>query len=104
MKVECAVPSPHARLCIVGHPVFQAGAKVNWVQDEDRVLRNLGLGSMGYGVLGEAWALIPPWAFQKKVHYYPTHVVCPQVSFLLEFEFSCTFLLSQVSVRLTASR
>ncbi|XP_031230758.1 integrin alpha-10 isoform X1 [Mastomys coucha] len=52
VKVECAVPSPHARLCIVGHPVFQAGAKV---------------------------------------------------SFLLEFEFSCTFLLSQVFVRLTAS-
>lgn len=29
VKVECAVPSPHARLCIVGHPVFQAGAKVS---------------------------------------------------------------------------
>ncbi|XP_028645642.1 integrin alpha-10 isoform X1 [Grammomys surdaster] len=51
VKVECTVPSPHARLCIVGHPVFQAGAKV---------------------------------------------------TFLLEFEFSCTFLLSQVFVRLTA--
>ncbi|XP_012979205.1 integrin alpha-10 isoform X2 [Mesocricetus auratus] len=52
VKVECAVPSSHARECIVGHPVFQAGAKV---------------------------------------------------TFLLEFEFSCTFLLGQVSVRLTAS-
>uniref|UniRef100_A0A8C6QXI6 Integrin, alpha 10 n=1 Tax=Nannospalax galili TaxID=1026970 RepID=A0A8C6QXI6_NANGA len=52
VKVECAVPSPHARLCSVGYPVFQAGAKV---------------------------------------------------TFLLEFEFSCTFLLSQVLVRLTAS-
>lgn len=52
VKVECAVPSPHTRLCTVGHPVFQTGAKV---------------------------------------------------SFLLEFEFSCTFLLSQVFVRLTAS-
>ncbi|KAL1772077.1 integrin alpha-10 isoform X1 [Sigmodon hispidus] len=52
VKVECAVPSPHARECTVGHPVFQAGAKV---------------------------------------------------TFLLEFEFSCTFLLSQVLVRLTAS-
>ncbi|GAB1287883.1 Integrin, alpha 10 [Apodemus speciosus] len=52
VKVECAVPSPHARLCTVGHPVFQAGAKV---------------------------------------------------SFLLEFEFSCASLLSQVVVRLTAS-
>ncbi|XP_006982650.1 integrin alpha-10 isoform X1 [Peromyscus maniculatus bairdii] len=52
VKVECSVPSPHARVCIVGHPVFQAGAKV---------------------------------------------------TFLLEFEFSCTSLLSQVLVRLTAS-
>ncbi|XP_055459790.1 integrin alpha-10 [Psammomys obesus] len=52
VKVECAVPSPHARVCTVGHPVFQAGAKV---------------------------------------------------AFLLEFEFSCTFLLNQVFVRLTAS-
>ncbi|XP_051012854.1 integrin alpha-10, partial [Acomys russatus] len=52
VKVECAVPSPHIRLCMVGHPVFQAGAKV---------------------------------------------------TFLLEFEFSCTFLLNQVSVRLAAS-
>nr|XP_058918597.1 integrin alpha-10 isoform X4 [Kogia breviceps] len=51
-KVECAAPSPHARLCSVGHPVFQAGAKV---------------------------------------------------TFLLEFEFSCSFLLSQVLVRLTAT-
>ncbi|XP_075835178.1 integrin alpha-10 isoform X2 [Microtus pennsylvanicus] len=52
VKVECTVPSPHARVCVVGHPVFQAGAKV---------------------------------------------------TFLLEFEFSCTFLLSQALVRLTAS-
>ncbi|EGV94760.1 Integrin alpha-10 [Cricetulus griseus] len=52
VRVECSVPSPHARECIVGHPVFQAGAKV---------------------------------------------------TFLLEFEFSCTFLLGQVLVRLTAS-
>ncbi|XP_036045230.1 integrin alpha-10 isoform X2 [Onychomys torridus] len=52
VKVECSVPSPHARVCIVGHPVLQAGAKV---------------------------------------------------VFLLEFEFSCTLLLSQVLVRLTAS-
>ncbi|XP_057649391.1 integrin alpha-10 [Chionomys nivalis] len=52
VKVECTVLSPHARVCIVGHPVFQAGAKV---------------------------------------------------TFLLEFEFSCTFLLSQALVRLTAS-
>ncbi|XP_073664595.1 integrin alpha-10 isoform X3 [Tursiops truncatus] len=52
VKVECAAPSPHARLCSVGHPVFQAGAKV---------------------------------------------------TFLLEFEFSCSFLLSQVLVRLTAT-
>lgn len=29
VKVECTVPSPHARVCIVGHPVFQAGAKVS---------------------------------------------------------------------------
>ncbi|MBZ3875396.1 Integrin alpha-10 [Sciurus carolinensis] len=28
VKVECAVPSPNARLCSVGHPVFQTGAKV----------------------------------------------------------------------------
>ncbi|XP_043431998.1 integrin alpha-10 isoform X2 [Prionailurus bengalensis] len=52
VKVECTAPSPHARLCSVGHPVFQAGAKV---------------------------------------------------TFLLEFEFSCSFLLSQVLVRLTAT-
>ncbi|XP_049555556.1 integrin alpha-10 isoform X5 [Orcinus orca] len=52
VKVECAAPSPHTRLCSVGHPVFQAGAKV---------------------------------------------------TFLLEFEFSCSFLLSQVLVRLTAT-
>ncbi|XP_045334890.1 integrin alpha-10 isoform X2 [Leopardus geoffroyi] len=52
VKVECTAPSPHVRLCSVGHPVFQAGAKVN---------------------------------------------------FLLEFEFSCSFLLSQVLVRLTAT-
>ncbi|XP_029084220.1 integrin alpha-10 isoform X2 [Monodon monoceros] len=52
VKVECAAPSPHARLCSVGHPVFQAGAKV---------------------------------------------------TFLLEFEFSCSFLLSQVLVSLTAT-
>ncbi|XP_065761439.1 integrin alpha-10 isoform X1 [Muntiacus reevesi] len=52
VKVECAAPSAHARLCSVGHPVFQMGAKV---------------------------------------------------TFLLEFEFSCSFLLSQVLVRLTAT-
>ncbi|EPQ19421.1 Integrin alpha-10 [Myotis brandtii] len=52
VKVECAAPSPHARLCSVGHPVFQTGAKV---------------------------------------------------TFLLEFEFSCSSLLSQVLVRLTAT-
>ncbi|XP_044800386.2 integrin alpha-10 isoform X6 [Bubalus bubalis] len=28
VKVECAAPTPHARLCNVGHPVFQTGAKV----------------------------------------------------------------------------
>ncbi|XP_004647909.1 integrin alpha-10 [Octodon degus] len=52
VKVECAAPAPHGRLCSVGHPAFQTGAKV---------------------------------------------------TFLLEFEFSCTTLLSQVFVRLTAS-
>ncbi|VFV20576.1 integrin alpha-10-like [Lynx pardinus] len=52
VKVECTAPSPHVRLCSVGHPVFQAGAKV---------------------------------------------------TFVLEFEFSCSFLLSQVLVRLTAT-
>ncbi|XP_012998603.1 integrin alpha-10 isoform X2 [Cavia porcellus] len=52
IKVECAAPIPHARLCSVGHPVFQTGAKV---------------------------------------------------TFLLEFEFSCTSLLRQVFMRLTAS-
>ncbi|KAI4580511.1 hypothetical protein MJT46_019280, partial [Ovis ammon polii x Ovis aries] len=29
VKVECAAPAPHARLCSVGHPVFQTGAKRN---------------------------------------------------------------------------
>ncbi|XP_011229782.1 integrin alpha-10 isoform X1 [Ailuropoda melanoleuca] len=52
VKVECSAPSPHVRLCSVGHPVFQTGAKV---------------------------------------------------TFLLEFEFSCSSLLSQVLVRLTAT-
>uniref|UniRef100_A0A6I8NF19 Integrin subunit alpha 10 n=1 Tax=Ornithorhynchus anatinus TaxID=9258 RepID=A0A6I8NF19_ORNAN len=51
VKVECTAPSPHARSCSVGHPVFQAGAKV---------------------------------------------------TFLLEFEFSCTSLLSRALVTLTA--
>ncbi|XP_070463656.1 integrin alpha-10 isoform X3 [Equus przewalskii] len=52
VKVECTAPSSHARLCSVGHPVFQTGAKV---------------------------------------------------TFQLEFEFSCSSLLSQVLVRLTAT-
>ncbi|XP_066218174.1 integrin alpha-10 isoform X1 [Saccopteryx leptura] len=52
VKVECAAPLPHAHFCSVGHPVFQAGAKV---------------------------------------------------TFLLEFEFSCSSLLSQVLVRLSAT-
>ncbi|KAF5910895.1 hypothetical protein HPG69_000859 [Diceros bicornis minor] len=52
VKVECTAPSPHARLCSVGHPVFQTGAKV---------------------------------------------------TFQLEFEFSCSSLLNQVLVRLTAT-
>ncbi|XP_023390599.1 integrin alpha-10, partial [Pteropus vampyrus] len=52
VKVECAAPAPHARLCSVGHPVFPTGAKV---------------------------------------------------TFLLEFEFSCSSLLSRVLVRLTAT-
>ncbi|XP_064444468.1 integrin alpha-10 isoform X7 [Mirounga angustirostris] len=52
VKVECTAPSPHVRLCSVGHPVFQTRA---------------------------------------------------QVTFLLEFEFSCSSLLSQVLVRLTAT-
>lgn len=52
VKVECAAPSPQARLCRVGHPVFQTAARV---------------------------------------------------TFLLEFEFSCSSLLSQVLVRLTAT-
>nr|KAF6396867.1 integrin subunit alpha 10 [Rousettus aegyptiacus] len=52
VKVECAAPAPHARLCGVGHPVFPTGAKM---------------------------------------------------TFLLEFEFSCSSLLSQVLVRLTAT-
>ncbi|XP_039073779.1 integrin alpha-10 [Hyaena hyaena] len=52
VKVECTAPSPHARLCSVGHPVLQTGAKV---------------------------------------------------TFLLEFEFSCSSLLNQVLVRLIAT-
>ncbi|XP_002715428.2 integrin alpha-10 isoform X1 [Oryctolagus cuniculus] len=52
VKMECTAPSTHARLCSVGHPVFQARAKV---------------------------------------------------TFLLEFEFSCFSLLSQVIVRLAAT-
>uniref|UniRef100_A0A673TVL1 Integrin subunit alpha 10 n=1 Tax=Suricata suricatta TaxID=37032 RepID=A0A673TVL1_SURSU len=52
VKVECTAPSPHVRLCSVGHPVLQTGAKV---------------------------------------------------TFLLEFEFSCSSLLNQVLVRLTAT-
>uniref|UniRef100_A0A8C5VBT9 Integrin subunit alpha 10 n=1 Tax=Microcebus murinus TaxID=30608 RepID=A0A8C5VBT9_MICMU len=52
VKVECTAPSVHARLCSVGHPVFQTEAKV---------------------------------------------------TFLLEFEFSCSSLLSQVFVKLTAT-
>nr|XP_008262764.1 integrin alpha-10 isoform X2 [Oryctolagus cuniculus] len=52
VKMECTAPSTHARLCSVGHPVFQTRAKV---------------------------------------------------TFLLEFEFSCFSLLSQVIVRLAAT-
>ncbi|KAM5256054.1 integrin alpha-10 [Ctenodactylus gundi] len=52
VKMECAAPTAHTRLCTVGHPVFQTGAKV---------------------------------------------------TFVLEFEFSCSSLLSQVFVRLTAN-
>ncbi|XP_058516895.1 integrin alpha-10 isoform X2 [Ochotona princeps] len=52
VKVECTAPSAHSRLCSVGHPVFQARAKV---------------------------------------------------TFLIEFEFSCSSLLSQATVRLTAT-
>jgi len=29
VKVECTAPSPHVRLCSVGHPVFQTGAQVS---------------------------------------------------------------------------
>ncbi|XP_020013046.1 integrin alpha-10 isoform X2 [Castor canadensis] len=31
VKVECAAPSPHAQFCSVGHPVFQAEAKVTFL-------------------------------------------------------------------------
>lgn len=49
VKVECATPSPHARLCSVGHPVFQTGAKVSGAQDEKGALREQGpdWGSLG---------------------------------------------------------
>lgn len=51
MKVECAAPSPHARLCSVGHPVFQTGAKVSGAQDEKGALREQGLDWVGPGGL-----------------------------------------------------
>ncbi|KAB0396696.1 hypothetical protein E2I00_003664, partial [Balaenoptera physalus] len=41
---------------------------------------------------------LPGWS-QGEIY----HVPLPQVTFLLEFEFSCSFLLSQVLVRLTAT-
>ncbi|XP_042537185.1 integrin alpha-10 isoform X3 [Dipodomys spectabilis] len=31
IKVECTTGSPHAQLCSMGHPVFQAGAKVTFL-------------------------------------------------------------------------
>lgn len=101
MKVECAVPSPHARLCTVGHPVFQAGAKVS-------------MGSEGgQGAEKARSGIHGPWKFwegmdscfpTRKNLLYAIPAFWLQVSFLLEFEFSCASLLSQVLVRLTASR
>lgn len=107
MKVECAVPSPHSRLCTVGHPVFQAGAKVSLGHLEEKVPGKQGQGSMGMGSpgkevdVGSRSSVVFP---QGRLYYYPIRVLCPQVTFLLEFEFSCTFLLNQVFLRLTASR
>lgn len=49
VKVECAAPSPHARLCSVGHPVFQTGAKVSGAQDEKGALREQGPDWVGPG-------------------------------------------------------
>lgn len=65
------------------------------------MLRKLGLGSTGHGSSGKAWALVFP---QERIYYYLIHVFWLQASFLLEFEFSCAALLSQVIVKLTASR
>ena len=48
MKVECAAPSPHVRLCSVAHPVFRTGAKVNGKEAlREQVLESVGPGSLG---------------------------------------------------------
>ncbi|KAM9624227.1 integrin alpha-10 isoform 12-T12 [Morphnus guianensis] len=76
VKLECTALPGHRRLCSVGYPVFRSLAKVG-----DRAT---------------------PWA--------PVHPslpadgpACPQVSFTLELEFSCSVLLDRAEVTLEAS-
>lgn len=78
-----------------------------WAHSEEKVPESRlwdprGMKLCGVGV---DMALVPLWVFsQGKIYHYSFLVPYPQVTFLLEFEFSCTFLLGQVLVRLTASR
>ena len=77
MKLECTALAGHRRLCSVGYPVFHALAKV-----------------------GE-W---DPPGTPLVTHPTADSPTCPQVSFTLELEFSCSLLLGQAEVALQASR
>lgn len=52
VKVECAAPAPHARLCGVGHPVFPTGAKAGRGPGWERGCVRARAGAAGPGVQG----------------------------------------------------
>ncbi|NXA57266.1 ITA10 protein, partial [Nothocercus julius] len=77
VKLECAALGGHGRLCTVGYPVFRARAQVGGREPAPRGRPRLG-----------------PRSRVRPV---------PQVTFALEFEFSCSVLLERAEVGLVAS-
>lgn len=84
VKLECTALGGHRRLCSVGYPVFRSMAKV--------------------GGRDTPTPPGPPFWTPPGPPQDPHSPLAPQVSFTLEFEFSCSVLLGRAEVSLEASR
>lgn len=58
VKVECTTPSPHVRLCSVGHPVFRTGAKVSGDPEPERESSSETAGA----------GICRAWEFREELH------------------------------------